>query len=618
MHDSDVERLTSSRGPENEARRKSSGGFDPMAFDATRAAQSAQVRATPKTRMTEPRGSRSGVLHILTSEGKVARRKASRTIRPFSCALKLCLILACVAGVALVTGPRITQAQTTRVHALRFADGRNVLHLNTLLITTYPEEYTAQLTGAYLTRLDSRVGLRPDLVREVPTLRNGGISADGKTIVFHLRPHLRWSDGAPLTGRDVVFSTKRIIAKDTPVASSSGWDRIADVTSPRPDEVRFRLKSPYGPAVGTFFNSAAIYSLLPEHVLANTLDLRKAAFNDLPVGAGPFRYLWFKHGDQIVMEANPFYVGGRPKLDRIVYKFVSDENTLTTQLLTGEIDLAIRVPATQLARVRGASAVSLLQTPSANSNYLGFNNAKPPFDDRRVRLALRSALDRPYVLDIVYHGAGTVSDDPVSRLDPFYGSGVTTAPTDLRRAAALLDEAGWRLDAGGQRRRAGKLLATDLVNLTGSRIAATTGEIIRAQCSKIGVSIDVRTVAGTVVFAIDGVAARGNYEALYYGEGTFSEGLRSEYSCGAVPPHGFNYEHSCNKAVDRLRAAADASNDPILRARLYLQARRSVAADSPNVPMVHRNDNYFIRDNVRGFHPNGVTPFDDVRDLTAR
>lgn len=84
---------------------------------------------------------------------------------------------------------------------------------------------------------------------------NGGISRDGKTIVYHLRPNLRWSDDSPLTAADVVFTTRIIISKDTPVASTAGWDHIADVSSPRPGDVQFRLTAPYAPALVTFFSS---------------------------------------------------------------------------------------------------------------------------------------------------------------------------------------------------------------------------------------------------------------------------------------------------------------------------------------------------------------------------
>ncbi|GAC1414931.1 MAG: peptide ABC transporter substrate-binding protein [Candidatus Velthaea sp.] len=501
---------------------------------------------------------------------------------------------------------------------MRFADGADAQHLNTLLIVTYPETYPAQLTGAFLTRVGAHGETIPELAHELPTLRNGGISVDGKTITFHLRPNLRWSDGSALTASDAVFTAQRIIAKDSPVASTSGWDKIVDVASPHPGDLVFRLKTPYGPAVNTYFSTLNGYSILPEHLLSATADLRRTPFNDLPVGAGPFRYASFKRGDRIVMDANPYYFRGRPKLDRITYVFLPDENTLTTQILTGEIDIAIREQPTQMARIGSAATLSIVKTPSINGGYIGLNNSKPPFDDRRVRLALRLAIDRKNLLDTVYHGAGSISNDPVSLLDPFLGPGVPADGPDLARAADLLDQAGWRADRTGLRRKNGQPLAVDFVNQTGNTIGATITELVRAQWAKLGVTISSRTLDSDVVFAPDGVAARGTYGALLYGTGMISDELDGSYTCKAAAPHGFNYERYCNPAADALIARADASYEPALRLRLYLEARRLIAADAPNIPTIHRQDNHVIRPNVSGFRPNGLTIFDDVMDLDVR
>jgi peptide/nickel transport system substrate-binding protein len=528
-----------------------------------------------------------------------------------------------LAAVVLIVGVCVmpyqrTAAQSTHVHELRFADGSDVEHLNTLLITTYPELYPAQLTAAYLTRIGPHGEPVPELAREVPSLRNGGISKDGKTIVYHLRPNLHWSDGSPLTASDVVFTAERIIAKDTPVASSAGWDTIADVSSPSSADIRFQLKAPYAPALVTFFCSYQGDSILPERLLRGTADLRSAAFNQLPTGAGPFRYASFKHGDRIVMEANPFYFRGRPKLDRIIYKFVPDENTLTTQIITGEIDIAIREEPTQLLRLRDAAGISLVKTSSANTGYIGFMTAKTPFDDPRVRLALRYGIDRRQLLETVYHGAGSIWDDPVTALDPFFGEGVAPAAADPTRAAALLDSAGWRVGPDGLRRRDGRPLTVDFVDQTGNNIAATIVELVRAQWAKLGVTVNSRTINGDVVFAPNGVAARGDYGALIYGEAITSAELDATFACKAAAPHGFNYGRYCNPRVDALLARANISYDDAVRKGLYIEARRLIAADAPVIPTIHREDIHAVRANVSGFRPNGLTLFDDVLDLDVK
>jgi peptide/nickel transport system substrate-binding protein len=503
------------------------------------------------------------------------------------------------------------------LHELTFADGSDVQKLNPLLITTYEENYTAQLTGAFLTRLGPDRKPVAELAREVPSQRNGGVSADGKTIVYHLRPNLRWSDGSPLTAADVVFTARCIIAKDTPVASTSGWDQIVSVSSPRPGDVRFQLKAPYSPAFYTYFASYNGYAILPERLLRG-VDLRTAPFNQLPVGAGPFRYASFRRGDRVIMEANPYYYRGRPKLDRLVFKFVPDENTVTTQVLTGEIDLALSVQPTQLARLEGAPGVTLLERPSGRTGYIGFLTTKPPLDDPRVRLALRDGLDRREILQKIYRGHGSIWDDPVTPLDPFFGGGVRAADPDLGRAAALLDSAGWRAGPDGLRRRNGVPLTLDFVDQTGNDIGLHIVELARAQWAKLGVTVSARTVNGDVVFALDGLAAHGDYGALVYGAFTISTDIEQTYACKGRPPHGFNYSRYCNPKVDAALARANATYDDALRQRLYLQARRMLAADVPDIPTIHREDIFALRPAVRGFHPNGLTMFDDVSNLDVQ
>ncbi len=527
-------------------------------------------------------------------------------------------VLAAIVILAIALAPsERARSEASHEHVLRFADGQDVSHLNTLLITTYPEAYPAELTGAYLTRVSPHGKPIAELAREIPTQRNGGISADGKTIVYHLRNGLRWSDGSPLRATDVVFTTKAIIAKNSPVASIDGWDRIANVDSPRADDVRFTLREPYAPAIVTYFSTGQGYSILPERLLRG-VDLRTAPFNALPTGAGPFRYASFERGDQIVMEANPFYFRGRPKLDKIVYKFVPNENTVATLLLTGEIDLALAQSPVQQRRLAGNAAIAFIQTPTARAGFIGFMTAKPPLDDRRVRLALRYLTDRNQILQKVYFGKGYVSDDPDPQIDPFYGSGIATAAPDPVRAGRLLDDAGWRMGADGLRRRDGQPLTIDLVDFTGNEIALSIVEIVRSQWAKAGVTLASRTMNGSTFYAPDGMASRGEFGANFYGQSLVSEALGTSYTCKAAPPNGFNYGRYCNPRVDALLAKAGRTYDDAAATRLYLEARRLIAADAPDIVMIHRLLTHAIRAGVTGFHPNGFTTFDDAMNLDVR
>ena len=147
----------------------------------------------------------------------------------------------------------------------------------------------------------------PALLRELPTVRNGGLSRDGRTIVYRLRPGVHWSDGVPVTSRDVLFTLAAIRNDADPVASREGYELIDLAQARGPLEVRLHLRAAWAPAVATFFAPGpnAQY-VLPAHVLERAAPLAKAPFGAEPlVGDGPFRFESWQRGDRIHYVANP-------------------------------------------------------------------------------------------------------------------------------------------------------------------------------------------------------------------------------------------------------------------------------------------------------------------------
>ncbi|MBD5657797.1 MAG: hypothetical protein IAI50_21865, partial [Candidatus Eremiobacteraeota bacterium] len=275
-------------------------------------------------------------------------------------------------------------------------------------------------------------------------------------------------------------------------------------------------------------------------------------------------------------------------------------------------------PATQQLRLRDKADLSVVRTPSGVTGFIGFNARHAPLDDIRVRRALYLALDRDAILAKVFHGAGSVSDDIVTPLDPLLGAPIPATPHNSRRAAELLDAAGWHTDATGARYRHGQKLSFDVVTSKGDQLAAATMELLRAQWASVGASIDSRMLNFGVFYAPDGVAARGNFDAVLFWQTLEGENLAASFGCASIPPHGNNFTRLCDRHVDELLVRADTSQNPAIRTELYLEARRRIAAAASSIPIIHLEDNYFLRSGVTGFRPNGLTLFDDVMDLDRR
>ena len=176
----------------------------------------------------------------------------------------------------------------------------------------------------------------------------------------------------------------------------------------RPDRYTavFHFKKPYALFLGDYFTTASQTCVLPAHVLGPGTAINQAPFNGLPIGTGPFRYTAFNRGDDIELEANPYYWRGHAKLQRIVYKMITDENTDFTQLQTGELDLWALINGALAQRVRTLPDKGITVTPGGIISGLYFNVTRPAVSDARVRRALRLATDQRSVVAKIALGNG--------------------------------------------------------------------------------------------------------------------------------------------------------------------------------------------------------------------
>jgi len=374
--------------------------------------------------------------------------------------------LTIVLAIAFVTGCTKVGTQTgqtgerqnafTVAHTLRYATAEDLVGLNPHLNQQTTLFLMASLTMAWLVKFDHNNRPVPELATEVPTKANGGISSDGKTITYHLRKGVKWSDGASFNADDVVFSTGVVLNSANNEVSRTGWDLITKTDEPDKYTVVYHLKQPYASFFVTFFSSGgANPCILPKHILAGLPNINSAPYNALPIGIGPFKYKEWKRGDQVVMVANPVYFRGRPKLDKVVWKSIPDRNTVATQIQGSELDMWYPVPGSYFDRVKNVAGYSYIRQPSYYFNHMDFNLSSPKLKDPAVRQALRLAIDRPTLREKIGHGVGILQESPISPAAPYAVPKIATIPFDIAKANQLLDQAGWKVGPSGTHEKNG-------------------------------------------------------------------------------------------------------------------------------------------------------------------
>ncbi len=500
-------------------------------------------------------------------------------------------------------------------HTLRIGDTQDFDSLNPHLATAITLGNLSQLTMAYLVRYGRDNRPVPELATVVPTQANGGISPDGLTITWHLRHGVKWSDGAPFDGDDVVWSTNAVNNPANNEVGRDGWDLITKIDEPDKFTVIYHLKKPYAAYLPTFFGSAgANPCILPKHLLASLPNINNAPYNAKPVGIGPFHYTEWVRGDHVTLEANPYYWRGRPKLAKVVFKVVPDRNTLLTQLETGELDMWTFVPSAYVGRATALPNLAHFRGPSMLYQHVDFNTTHPALKERAVRAALRLALDRPTMMEKINHGVGILQETPLSPASPFFSTPPPLVPFDTAKANAMLDQAGWTRGADGIRAKNGVRLNLDYALTTGSPDADSRVELIRSTWKDIGVSLDVKHYNTALFFQLTGgILYGGKFDVTTFGwQMTPDADLNPYNACDLMPPNGQNVTRLCDPELQKLLSAEKLAYDEQKRKAIIAKALARVDDDVPYVVLYVTEDVHAYNKDLTGWHPNNTTPFDDI------
>ena len=468
------------------------------------------------------------------------------------------------------------------------------------------EQQAARLVFEPFVELDSRGRPGPALLSVLPTRADGGISADGRTIVYRLRA-AKWSDGVRVTARDVLFTLRAILDPRNPVRTREGYDLIERAEAPDERTVVVHLKHAWAPAALTYFSyGLSSQVVVPAHVLREQQPLAQAPFNAAPsVGDGPYRFESWRRGDVLRFTANPLYWRGKPPVDALTVRVVPDPTTNLLLMQSGQLDWNLVAPS-QLAILRNNRDIAFVKVPTAVVAGLAFNTKNPPLDDVTVRRAIAFSIDRDSISRKITLGTYPVTNVLQPQFSWAFDPSIREPGYDPAAADALFDAAGWRRGVDGVRRKGGRSLELTYVQFPESTTGVRVATAVQESLHRRGVVVTVKAIANAQLFLpLTGVLARGTFDLAYV---PWTMGAdpddSSVLACGAPS----NYMRWCDARVDALERLALSSTEQAERKRLYARIGRIVAENVPILYLFNADYVYAYRARLHSFAPNAFLP----------
>lgn len=405
------------------------------------------------------------------------------------------------------------------------------------------------------------------------------IAPDNLSVTLKLVTNAVFHDGRPLTSLDVAFSIG-VIKANHPFQTM--LEPVSAVETPDPHTVVIKLSRPH-PAL-LLAMSPGLMPILPKHIYGDGQDIRSHPANLKPIGSGPFKFVDYKQGEAVQLERfDKFFLEGRPRLARLVYRILPDQNSLVIATERREIGM---LPFLSSVRdiERLSKAPNLTVTDRGFEgigpiNWLAFNCGKKPLDDVRVRQAIAYAVNRDFVTGKLLGGAAKPDTGPIVPGSPFFEPAVQAYKLDVAKADALLDEAGLKKGGDGTRMQ----LTIDYIPNDNDQ-QRNVAEYLRAALKRIGIALQVRAAPDFPTWA----QRVSNFDFDLTMDNVFNWGdpvigvartyLSTNIRKGVIWSNTQQYK---NSKVDDLLNAAAIEADPTKRKALYGEFQKIVVAEAP-------------------------------------
>ena len=494
--------------------------------------------------------------------------------------------------------------------------------LNPLYSNMWFSAVTHQIWNCWAWDFDDQSNPRPVLVKELPSVDNGGLSADGKIITMKLRDDIVWSDGTPITAKDFQFTYQMNMDPKNTVATTSPYDKIEKLETPDDRTVVITFKDPYAPWLGTLW-----HGIVPEHILKPIYDadgtIDNAEWNRAPtVGCGPFVFAEWESGSFARFVPNEKYWLGRPKLDEIFFRFVPDDASQVAALKAGDGDLGTFFAYSDVPDLE-AAGVTIIQVFSGYNEgwyyLLDPENGHPALQDVRVRQAIAMATDRFSLAKDLLLGK---TQPAISYWDntPYIDPNLKPWPYDPEQAKKLLEEAGW-IDSNGDGTRDKDGVELILTYGTTTReVRQSTQAVFQQQLAAVGVKVELSNYDGDIFFAgygQGGPAATGQLDIFEYSTvAQFPDPDTSDFLCSEIPtndvPAGVNWMFMCDEELDGLFQQQATQVDFKARQETFWKISKIVFERAYFVGIWQDPDLWGFSKRLTGVKLSGTTPFFNI------
>ena len=411
------------------------------------------------------------------------------------------------------------------------------------------------------------------------------VSGDGLIWTVKIRDDVKFTDGEPLTARDVAF-TYNTVKNTSSVNDFTMLDRAEAVDD---YTVAFRMTRPFS----IWPYTMAVVGILPEHAYD------PANYGSNPVGSGRYMLKRWDRGQQVILEYNPDYYGPQPRMEQVTILFM-EEDAAFLAVQAGQADLAYTSAAYSDQSVNGFSLLSVQTVDNRGINLPVWNNELT--SDPLVRHAINLGLDRQRLIDNVLNGYGTPAYSVCDGLPWWYAVTAETSD-DPEQAKVVLDTAGWLAGSDGVRVKGGVRAALTIHYAAGDSVRQGLAAELANQLKELGIGADIKGVGWDTAYD----DAQENPLVWGWGAHTPME-LYNIYHTAPGSDSAL-YSPYANQAVDELMDAALACTDLEESYTLWQQAQEEIAGDVPWVWLVNVDHLYWVRDGLRvaeqKIHPHG-------------
>ncbi len=419
-----------------------------------------------------------------------------------------------------------------------------------------------------------------------PLLAESYEQIDERTWKFKLREDVTFHDGEPMTAEDVVFSLNR--ARNSNYVSYV-VDAISEVTAEDDYTVVIKTAEPYAPLLASL--TVPFTAIVPQHAV----EADEEGFKTAPIGTGPYKLVEWKQGEYTKLEANPDYFLGEPKTKNLEMRVVPEASQRVIAIETGEADLAYGISANDSRRVEEDSNLQLFKTPSQSVAYLTLNENNEKFADKRVRQAIRYAIDKPTIVETMLYGAGEPADSVIPPNAIGFSDQVVAYEYNIEKAKELMAEAGYEDGF------------TCTLSVTDDPVKNEICQVIQSQLKEIGIECKIQVKeygtwidelgTGSHEMSFSGwVCVTGDADYTYYS-------LFHSTQVGYAGNDAFLKDDDVDKLVIAARETADLDE----RLDYYGQLEVLLGDLSPYVPLYYESINVGATKNVKNFtaDPNG-------------